>query len=1035
MTNIFSSSIMKKNSEYENDLLTRALWDSSTDSMRITDINGNVIKVNKSYCNLTGFKEEDLIGKPFNIVYEPQERDKIFALYNEFLLSGKQSNRTEERVTYKNGQKHHLEISISLIKMENEDLVLAVLRDITIFMQAVYEINDSKIKYENLYNMIRLMCDNSSDMIWAKDLNKKFLFANKAMCETLLNTKDTDEPVGKDDMFFAQRERNAHKDNPEWHTFGEICRDSDEVILETKKPGQFDEFGNVKGKHLRLDVRKSPILDENGNIIGVVGSGRDVTQEFLINEQFKLSQIELQKSEENYRNLVQTSHDVIIMLDSQGNFKFVNKIAEELTGYKIEDWMGKSFAALVHPDDLHIANLALMDSLQGKQSSYVIRVFDSKGKILHIDVSTVPVLENGIVTDVVSICRDVTLQKLAEEKLILSESTYREMLNSITEAIYIMDENGIFLDVNKTAEKMYGYERQEFIGKSAEFLSAPGKNDLVLIEKILRNALEGFPYTFEFWGLKKDGSIFPKEISLTAGNYFGKKVIIIVARDITARKQVEDELKSFEKQHSLIFKSLPVVVYSAPINSDVDTFWISESILDVTGYTREEYLSEHNFWKNRIHPEDSKRTLEKIKNLEDSKEISIEYRWKVKSGEYRWFLDKAVVDKNNIDYYGVNIDITERKHVELALIESEERFRSMVTNIDQLVIEFDKTGNYLNVWTEDENLLAVKEKDRNGKKVTEVIREDLSNQFLERIKRVISTGKPENYEYQLDVLAGPRWFSGRLNPVYDSDNKIKSVSFIARDITARKRTEEEIILKKEELEKLNAEKDKFFSILAHDLRGPFTGFLGFTEIMKNDLTTMSIGELQDISQRLNKSANNLYSLLNNLLEWSMMQGGIVSYLPDTYNLSEIINDCIKSEHHLMTGKSISLQTEIPERLSVYVDRKMVEFVFRNLISNAIKFTHKKGSIKIAVTDEDKQNFSVCVSDSGIGMEKDLIDNLFILSAKVKRLGTDGEPSAGLGLILCKEFVEKNGGTIRAESEEGKGSKFYFTLRKARPEKK
>jgi len=225
---------MKNKTEFENDLLTMALWDSSTDSMRITDIKGNVIKVNKSYCILTGFKEDELIGNPFNIIYDPKERENFLNQYNEFLLSGNTSTRTEKKVTLRNRKQHHLEVSYSLIKMANEDFVLAVFRDITIFMQAVYEINDSKIKYENLYNMIRLMCDNSTDMIWAKDLNKKFIFANKAMCEKLLVSKDTDEPVGKDDMFFALRERNAHKDIPDWHTFGEICRDSDTIILNNK---------------------------------------------------------------------------------------------------------------------------------------------------------------------------------------------------------------------------------------------------------------------------------------------------------------------------------------------------------------------------------------------------------------------------------------------------------------------------------------------------------------------------------------------------------------------------------------------------------------------------------------------------------------------------------------------------------------------------------------------------------------------------------------------------------------------------------
>jgi hypothetical protein len=116
-------------------------------------------------------------------------------------------------------------------------------------------------------------------MIWAKDLDKKYIFANKTICRDLLNAKDTDEPIGKTDIFFAQRERTSHPDNPVWHTFGEICGDSDLIVMAEKKPQRFDEFGNVKNRFLYLDVHKAPFFDEKGIMIGTVGAGRDVTQE------------------------------------------------------------------------------------------------------------------------------------------------------------------------------------------------------------------------------------------------------------------------------------------------------------------------------------------------------------------------------------------------------------------------------------------------------------------------------------------------------------------------------------------------------------------------------------------------------------------------------------------------------------------------------------------------------------------------------------------------------------------------------------
>lgn len=156
---------------------------------------------------------------------------------------------------------------------------LEIAMDITKRKKAEIELREAKEKYKALSRMLRLMCDNVQDMIWAKDLEKRYIFANKAICKNLLNASDPMEPIGKNDMFFAMRERQRHPDNPDWHTFGELCQDSDTVTIDRGEAGQFDEFGNVKGAFLFLDVRKTPFFDEEGNIIGTVGSARDVTEE------------------------------------------------------------------------------------------------------------------------------------------------------------------------------------------------------------------------------------------------------------------------------------------------------------------------------------------------------------------------------------------------------------------------------------------------------------------------------------------------------------------------------------------------------------------------------------------------------------------------------------------------------------------------------------------------------------------------------------------------------------------------------------
>ncbi|MFZ4549159.1 MAG: sensor histidine kinase, partial [Bacteroidales bacterium] len=231
----------------------------------------------------------------------------------------------------------------------------------------------------------------------------------------------------------------------------------------------------------------------------------------------------------------------------------------------------------------------------------------------------------------------------------------------------------------------------------------------------------------------------------------------------------------------------------------------------------------------------------------------------------------------------------------------------------------------------------------------------------------------------------------------------------------------------EELFKLNSQKDKYFSIIAHDLRGPFNGFLGLTEIMATQLNTLSLTELLNISVSMNKSANNLFNLLNNLLEWSRMQQGAINFEPTAIPLLPFTTSALKTLMEPASKKGIAINIDIPEALQVLADENMLASTIRNLTSNAIKYTPAGGKVILTAKPTDDNKIGISVKDTGIGMNTEILDNMFKLDVSISRKGTDGEPSTGLGLLLCKDFIGKHGGRIWAESEEGKGSKFYFTL--------
>jgi PAS domain S-box-containing protein len=254
---------------------------------------------------------------------------------------------------------------------------------------------------------------------------------------------------------------------------------------------------------------------------------------------------------------------------------------------------------------------------------------------------------------------------------------------------------------------------------------------------------------------------------------------------------------------------------------------------------------------------------------------------------------------------------------------------------------------------------------------------------------------------------------------------------LMRDISEWKAAEEEVKHKNELLTGLLKEKDKFFSIIAHDLSSPFQTFWGMTEMMTDDEANYSHEEYIEMSKKLNHLAEHLYHLLRNLLEWAQMQKGAFDFIPQEFLISSVLDPIIETSLPRCEHKGISLHNTIDPKLSVFADYKMFNSVVMNLVANAIKFTHRGGSISLEASLIDNSLVEITISDTGVGMSKETLEKLFILGEKTRSEGTEGELSTGLGLLLCKEFVEKNGGNISVESTVGKGSKFSFTIRKTK----
>jgi two-component system, sensor histidine kinase and response regulator len=231
-----------------------------------------------------------------------------------------------------------------------------------------------------------------------------------------------------------------------------------------------------------------------------------------------------------------------------------------------------------------------------------------------------------------------------------------------------------------------------------------------------------------------------------------------------------------------------------------------------------------------------------------------------------------------------------------------------------------------------------------------------------------------------------------------------------------------------ELEAANASKNKFFSIIAHDLRTPFTGLLGLTQLFLEHFEEFTPDDIKESLQSLLTTVKTVYTLIENLLTWSRLQQGVMEYIPQEILLAKLVAHNFSLFTPTAEQKQITLQNWIPDQMLAYADLNMMNTVVRNLVSNALKFTHAGGSIEVSVKPQET-SVEIAVADTGMGIPQKDLAKLFRIDVKYRNVGTAGEEGSGLGLILCKDLVEKNGGCIWVESEVGKGTTFRFTLPK------
>ncbi len=296
---------------------------------------------------------------------------------------------------------------------------------------------------------------------------------------------------------------------------------------------------------------------------------------------------------------------------------------------------------------------------------------------------------------------------------------------------------------------------------------------------------------------------------------------------------------------------------------------------------------------------------------------------------------------------------------------------------------------------------------------------------IDEIDNAVLAGAPNDQEVSFEIQGTLRHFHTIKAPLHGPSGII-GICGITRDITDRITTEEALKSSEEKLRELNASKDKLFSIVAHDMRGPFTTMLGFMEIIQSEYDNLSDDELKEYIDYVMSSFMSVYRLIENLLQWSRIQTGRIRVSPMHLILLHEVQDSVNFHHSMAMKKRVGVSIDVPASLTVYADKELLQAVIRNLLSNAIKFTPEGGSITLAGRASAKE-VSITVADTGIGMNPEALARLFSPTDTFTTLGTDQEKGTGLGLMLSKELTELQHGSISVQSEEGRGTTFTIIL--------
>ena len=746
-------------------------------------------------------------------------------------------------------------------------------------------------------------------------------------------------------------------------------------------------------------------------------------------EREKLSNLKSEIQElKAYRSITSAIVDAVIRINLEGNITFWNESAVELFGFTRSEVFGK-FIGTVLPEVDKIYFRHLLENLEtSKTFETQLKIKKNETtKIIELRVS----LTNEDQNSLVALCSDITEKVNFEGELRRSEESFRNIVTNTREFICTFTVEGNINYVNPYFAKEFDYSEEELLNLSLVDLIDLDKmeGNLPDIQKIIEEQNEALELPL----LKKNGERVYVLANFTSVSDFEGKVRYYTAvfTDISEKKNAENDFlmirSVFQTSHDGI-----------TVQKNRKFTLVNESFVNMFGYDNvDEILGKDSL--DFVENNDLYRIAKYIEDREKGEESPSKYIFNgVKKDGSVIIVEKSVKSFSSArEYYVVASyrDITEQQNFLTALSDSEEKYRNISENINDSAWTAELVNGRLKqvFYTSTiERITGYKSEEfiDNSMLWIKIIHPNDKKEVIRKTQRTYKDSSRNNEEIEFRIVnksGSIVWIKNKLNLVRNKSGAIEKIYGLASDVTLNKQSEEKIKKSSEALTALNESKDRFISIVSHDLRSPFSSILGFTDLLLSERDLPEEKQVQYINF-IQESAKNMLSLVNSLLDYTRLQTGRIEFVAEKINANGTIVKAFQMLAGTALPKNIDLVSEVSNELFIHADSNLFLQVFNNLISNAIKFTKVGGKITVSANPLfDKKQIEFRVSDTGVGIKSEDIGKLFTVESKHTTTGTSGEKGSGLGLSLCKEIVEKHGGEISVESEYGYGTTFKFSI--------